>query len=45
MFAYYAKWLPNLSDRVKHLATVESFPLSREALPAFERLKVELENG
>ena len=27
MFAYYAKWIPHFSDKIKPLVNVQSFPL------------------
>jgi len=45
MFAYYAQWIKNYSGKVKPL-TIKSvaFPLSHDALAAFERLRSELLN-
>ena len=42
MFAYYAKWIPNYSDKVKPLSQATSFPLDVDALNAFMMLKKEL---
>ena len=44
MFAYYAKWIDCFADKIRRLADVKSFPLSKEALQAFQRLKSELEH-
>ncbi|QQP40012.1 Uncharacterized protein FKW44_013906, partial [Caligus rogercresseyi] len=42
MFAYYSKWIPNFSDKILPLVKSESFPLSTEAMNAFQLLKEEL---
>ena len=46
MFAYYARWIKNYSSKVKPL-TIKSvaFPLSHDALAAFEQLRSELLNA
>ena len=42
MFAYYAKWIPQFSDKIRPLADTTSFPLYKEALASFNALKDEL---
>jgi len=42
MFAYYAKWIPQFSDKIRPLANTTSFPLDKEALASFNALKNEL---
>lgn len=42
MFAYYAKWISNFSDKVQPLNETKTFPLTDLALKAFESLKNEL---
>ena len=42
MFAYYAKWFPQFSDKIRPLADTTSFPLDKEALASFNALKDEL---
>ena len=42
MFAYYAKWIPNFSDKIQALVNTKNFPLSETALAAFNLLKKEL---
>ena len=42
MFAYYAKWIPDYSEKIKPLKSTQSFPLSQSALNAFTILKKEL---
>ena len=42
MFAYYAKWIPRFSEKIRLLSETISFPLSDEALTAFNTLKKEL---
>ena len=39
LFAYYAKWVINYSDKIVWLKSVASFPLSLEAVKDFESLK------
>ena len=39
MFAYYAKWIRNFSEEAKPLYEVTKFPLEKDALQAFHRLK------
>jgi hypothetical protein len=41
-FAYYSKWICNFSDKIKVLKEVKQFPLSKEALDAFQSLKDEV---
>ena len=45
MFAYYAKWIPNFSDKIQPLVNATSFPLDESALSAFDLLKKELERA
>ncbi|XP_041360605.1 uncharacterized protein LOC121376884 [Gigantopelta aegis] len=45
MFAYYAKWIPNFSDKIQPLVSANAFPLSKTALEAFDLLKKELEGA
>lgn len=42
MFAYYAKWIPNFSDKIQPLTNTKTFPLASEALNAFNHLKEHL---
>ena len=42
MFAYYARWIPQFSDKIRPLADTTSFPLDKEALASFNALKDEL---
>ena len=39
LFAYYAKWIPNFSDKVARLKEVRVFPLSKEEINDFGQLK------
>ena len=39
MFAYYAKWVPISSDKIKPLVGTKSFPLDESAIAAFNLLK------
>ena len=45
MFAYYAKWIPHFSDKIKPLMKTVTFPLDSDALAAFNALKKELGNA
>ena len=42
MFAYYAKWIPEFSDKIQPLVTADRFPLGEKAQQAFNTLKSEL---
>ena len=45
MFAYYSKWIPNSSEKIKPLSSNTEFPLPSAALNAFNSLKAEIENS
>lgn len=45
MFAYYAKWIPNFSDKIRPLVQATNFPLDETPLSAFSMLKKELERA
>jgi len=45
IFAYYAKSIPNFSDKIQPLVSATSFPLDKSALSAFELLKKALERA
>ena len=42
MFAYYAKWFPNISDNIQPLVNTKNFALIETARAAFNLLKKEL---
>ena len=42
MFAYYDKWIPDFSEKIKPLTNTQSLPLSQPALNAYTILKKEL---
>ena len=42
LFAYYAKWLPRFSCKVKPLVELRMFPLNENAVHCFYQLKSEL---
>ena len=42
MFAYYAKWIPQFSEKFGPLANTTSFPLNKEGLASFNALKNKL---
>ena len=44
MFSYYAQWISQFSDKIKPLVTTSKFPLSKEAVYAFNVLKNDLVN-
>ena len=39
MLAYYARWIPQFSDKIRSLAESEYFPLMQNAISAFEDFK------
>ena len=43
MFAYYAKWILNFSDKIRPLVENTKFTLETKALEAFKQIKQELE--
>ena len=45
LFAYYSKCIASFSDKIRPLADVQSFPLSDEAVAAFNSLKDELRSA
>ena len=45
LFAYYAKWVTNYSDKIVRLKSVTSFPLSLEAVKDFTSLKQDIANA
>ena len=42
MFAYYARRIPQFSDKIRSLPNTLSFPLDQKALASFNTLKDEL---
>ena len=42
MFAYYAEWIPEFSDKIQPLVKADRFSLGKKALKAFNMLKSEL---
>ena len=45
LFAYYARWLPRYSDRIKLLVDTVVFPLCENAVKLFRQLQNELANS
>ena len=45
LFSYYSKWIPEYSDRIKPITNCKSFPLSQQAVQAFESLKKTVEEA
>ena len=45
MFVYYAKGIPNFSDKIQPFVNATSFPLDESTLSAFDLLKKELERA
>ena len=39
MFAYYSKWIKNFSEEAKPLYNTQNFPLKKDALAAFKKIK------
>ena len=44
-FAYYSQWIPNYSAKIRSLSTTKSFPISKEAEMAFQKLKIDVEKS
>ena len=44
LFAYYAQWISQYSDKIKPLITNDVFPLRRDVLACFMKLKSDLVN-
>ena len=42
MFAYYSRWIPRYSEKIRPLTKNETFPLPEEAVKAFESFKEEI---
>ena len=42
LFAYYAKWIPDFSTKIKQLSETTSFPLTSASIEALNQLKLEL---
>ena len=42
MFAYYARWISNFSDKIKLLNSVSKFPLNQKQISVFQTLKHDL---
>ena len=42
MLAYYAKWIPRFSEKIRPLVRATTFPLSSEEIAAFQTLKEDL---
>ena len=42
MFAYYSRWIPRYSEKIRPLSTNETFPLQAESLNAFQSLREEI---
>ena len=45
LFSYYSRWIPAFSDKVKPLSSCKTFPLSQQAVDAFESLKKSVEKA
>ena len=44
LFSYYSQWIPEFSNQIKPITSCKSFPLSQEAVEAFESLKKTIES-
>ena len=42
MFAHYSQWIASFSEKIHPLTQVETFPLSRQAVEAFQGLKKDI---
>ena len=45
LFSYYSQWIPAYSDRIKPITSCKSFPLSEQAVEAFEGIKKTVEEA
>ena len=44
-FSYYAKWIPNFSDKVRPLNKTTTFPIAKEAQDAIQVMKNDIKNA
>ena len=44
-FAYYAKWIPNFSEKIQPLSKALTYPLCKEAIDSFNTLKDDMEHA
>ena len=45
LFAYYAKWIPNFSEKIQPLSKALTYPLCKEAIDSFNTLKGDMESA
>lgn len=45
MFAHYCRWIPNFSEKIRPLLDKKTFPLSKDAISAFNLLKNDVANA
>ena len=45
LFSYYSQWIPEFSDRISPINSCKTFPLSADAIAAFESLKKSIEES
>ena len=45
MFAYYAKWIQDFSDKIQPMVNTKKFPLDERALNAFNQLKQDFDEA
>ena len=45
MFAHYSRWIPNYSKKIQPLIQVRVFPLTHDAIEAFQSLKLDVEKS
>ena len=45
LFSYYSQWIPAYSDRIKPITSCKAFPLSQQAIEAFESIKYTIEEA
>ena len=45
LFAYYAKWIPNFSEKIQPLSEALTYPLCKEAIDSFTTLKGDMESA
>ena len=45
MFAYYAKWIPRYSEKIRSLVQCKEFPLGAAVVKVFNELKDDIANS
>ena len=45
LFAHYAKWIPNFSEKIQPLSKALTYPLCKKAIDSFNTLKGDMESA